>query len=145
MDLIIVTALFLYIVIFSCVSIMEKHAVSKHNYMHFSASRVFYILIITLALLFVMQPSVLSSKAFYESMRDPMVVVIAVLTAFAIILYYWMLSTRDLWMMTMLWPVAMLLTIIGACVVMKENVSRRQWIGIMVTYVGLFIIFVNAT
>lgn len=144
MDRVLLIAMILYVLIFACVGLLEKYAVDKHHYMHFSTVRMFYILLITIVILLVMEPSVMSSKAFYSSMKDPMVGIIGIFTALAIILYYWMLSKRDLWLMTMLWPVVMLLTIIGACIFMKEKISWRQWIGIFVTYLGLFITFVNS-
>lgn len=145
MDRALLIAMVMYILMFACVGIMEKRAVSKHHYMHFSTARMFYILLITLVILFIMQPSVLSSRELYVSMKDPMVGIIGIFTALAIILYYWMLSRKDLWWMTMLWPIVMLLTIIGACIFMKEQISWKQWIGIIVTYIGLFITFVSKT
>lgn len=134
-----------YILLFSCVGLLEKHAVTKHNYLHFSTARMFYILLITLILLLIMQPNVLMSREFHNSIKDPLVGIIGVFTAFAIILYYWMLSKRDLWLMTILWPIVMLLIITGACVFMKEQITLKQWIGILITYIGLFITFVSKT
>lgn len=134
-----------YVLLFACVGILEKHAVTKHQYIHFSTARMFYIFLVTLVILLIIQPTALSSSAFYTSMKDPVVIVVGTFTAIAIILYYWMLSKKDLWYMTMTWPLVMLLTIIGACIIMNEQVTMKQWIGIFITYVGLSITFLQST
>lgn len=130
-----------YIIFMTVIGLFEKHAVMNHHYMTFSLARVFYMLLLTLVIIVIIDPSVLSSKVFFTSAKDPVVFWNSVFTTVAMMLYYWLLTSKELSFMTMLWPVIMLLTIIGAAVFIKEKISFLQWFGILITFVGLVIVF----
>lgn len=130
-----------YVLFMTIVGLFEKHAVINHHYMHFSMSRVFYMLLLTLIIILIFDPSVLSSKALYTSFKDPVVFWIGILTGLSMFMYYWLLTSKDLFFMTLLWPLIMILTIFGAAIFIKEKITPIQWFGILITFVGLFIVF----
>lgn len=128
------------IMLFTYVGILEKKIVGKHHYMHFSLSRVFYMLLLVMAMILVYEPSVLTKRAFWNAVGDHQVVLAGALTALAMVLYYWMLTSKDLYVMTMIWPVITLLTVAWACVFAGERLSALQWGGVVMTSVGVWLV-----
>ena len=124
-------------------AVLEKFVVGKHNYMHFSLARIFYMLAITIVFIVVYDPKVLSSKAFYVSLKDVNVILVGTLTAVAMILYFWLLTTKDLYIMSMIWPSVMVLSIIACFFVIKEKINWIQWFGIVITFVGISVTLLN--
>lgn len=128
------------IVLFAYVGILEKKIVGKHHYMHFSLSRVFYMLLLVMFLILIYEPRVLSSRAFWGAASDPYVITAGALTALAMVLYYWMLTHKDLYLVTMIWPVITLLIVAWACVFAGERLSPLQWVGVILTSVGVWLV-----
>jgi drug/metabolite transporter (DMT)-like permease len=79
-----------------------------------------------------------------RSMLDYNIFLIALLTAIGIILYYWLLTTVDLYLAANIWIITILFTVIGASLFLKESISVSQWVGITITFMGLFILGVAA-
>jgi drug/metabolite transporter (DMT)-like permease len=128
------------VLLFSYIGFLEKKVVGKHHCVHFSLSRVFYMLLIIVALILVYDPAVLSSKAFLDSVTDPHVALVGVITALAMLLYYWILTHKALYITTMMWPVITLLTVVFACMFAGERLSVIQWSGVLLSTVGVFLV-----
>ncbi len=132
-------SIIIYIIVFTLISLLEKYAADKHHIISLSLSRMFYILVITIIFIIILEPTVLSNKTFHQSMKDPGIIVLGILTALGTFLYFWILTFKDLYEVTMLWPLIMILTIIMGCLLIKEKINMKQWIGIVLTFVGVLI------
>jgi drug/metabolite transporter (DMT)-like permease len=54
-------------------------------------------------------------------------------------LYFMILSHKEVYEITVLWPVIMILTIILGNLIIKEKINWKQWIGIFLTFIGISI------
>jgi len=133
------------VLLFSYVGLLEKKVVGKHHYVHFSLSRVFYMLLLVLVIILIYDPSVLNSKTFRASVKDPHVAMVGAMTALAMLLYYWMLTHKELYIMTMMWPIITLETVAFACLFAGEKLSFVQWLGVLLTSVGVFLVLYKAS
>lgn len=131
------------VILLTVSAIIEKYVVNNHSYVHFSFARLFYMLVISLFVMILIEPGVLTTKAFKQSMTDGNLILVGIVTALGLLIYYWLLKKQDLYIVTLLWPIMMVLTIIGANIFLKEALTMAQWIGIFVTFVGLTIILIN--
>lgn len=96
-------------------------------------------LLIALVVMMIIEPKVLSSSAFHSSMKDGGLIVVGVITSLGMLIYYWLLKSYDLYLITMLWPLVMILTLVGAYVFLKEALSWQQWLGVLITFIGITI------
>ena len=140
MDIKLLSIVIVCVLLFSYIGLLEKTVVGKHNCVHFSLSRVFYMLLIILALILIYDPTVLSSKAFLASVTDPHVAVVGIMTALGMLMYYWVLTHNELYIATMMWPVITLLTVTFACMFAGESLSMLQWYGVLLSTVGVVIV-----
>lgn len=125
-------------------SIIEKIVVKDHHYIHLSVVRLVYMLLITCIILVLFFPKEFTVVKLQKSMLDYNIILIALLTAIGIILYYWLLTKVDLHLASNIWILAILFTVIGASLFLKESISVSQWVGITITFAGLFILGVAA-
>ena len=132
-------AALLCVIIFTYIAILEKFVMDKHDVMCVSLSRIFYMLLTILIVIIIYDPKVITSNAFKQSLKDPNIILVGLFTALGAFLYYWMLSSKSLNIMSMIWPVVMLLSIIGACLIFKESMNFIQWIGVILTFIGVTI------
>ena len=132
-------SIILYVIVFTFISLLEKYAADKHHIISLSLSRMFYILVITIIFIIILEPNVLSTKTFHQSMKDPGIIVLGVLTAIGTFLYFWILTFKNLYEVTIVWPIIMILTIIASCLIIKEKINFKQWLGIVLTFIGVLI------
>ena len=125
-------------------SIIEKMVVKDHHYIHLSVVRLVYMLLITCIILVLFFPKEFTVVKLQKSMLDYNIILIALLTAIGIILYYWLLTAVDLYLAANIWIISILFTVIGASLFLKESISVSQWAGITITFMGLFILGVAA-
>ena len=125
-------------------SIIEKMVVKDHHYIHLSVVRLVYMLLITCIILVLFFPKEFTVVKLQKSMLDYNIILIALLTAIGIILYYWLLTAVDLYLAANIWIISILFTVIGASLFLKESISVSQWVGITITFMGLFILGVAA-
>lgn len=121
------------------VTFLEKCAVDSHKFSHFALSRLFYMLLVTLILVIIIEPRVLSSADFLRSVKDPWVLLVAILTASSMFLYYYLLSQNKMWKLQLLFPIIMILSIIVAHIFLKEQINKIQWFGIGLAFIGIVI------
>lgn len=120
---------------------IRKTAVNKHNYIDVSLARLFYILLIIIICISIYDPNVLSSESFKTCVKDPVILIVALLTNIGMLAYYWLLASGDLNMVSLIWPIIMLLTIVASCLFIGERVNTWQWIGIAMATIGLTMTF----
>jgi drug/metabolite transporter (DMT)-like permease len=124
------------VIVFTYVALLEKIAVGRHHYTHFVLARTFYMLLLAMVVIIAWDPSVLSSRTMLGSLKDPVVLKIGFFTTIGMILYYWLLTHRDLYIVSMTWPVIMLATALVAFFPLKELINPLQWIGIAIAFAG---------
>lgn len=125
------------ITLFTYIAFLEKAAVARHHYAHFVLSRTVYMLLLAVAIIFILDPKVLSSRVMFESLRDPIVLCVGALTSIAVCLYYWLLTKGDLYVISMVWPAIMIFTVISSAFVLKEKINCLQWIGVIIAFAGI--------
>ncbi len=125
--------------LFAVIAILEKYAMPRHDLIHASLSRVFYMLLVVLIFVVIYDPSVLTSQSFKDAMKDPCIFIIAMFTVVAMYTYYHLLKNTKLTIVSLLSPVIMILTVIAACLFIKEKLNTLQWIGIFLTFAGVCI------
>lgn len=132
------------VIVLTLSSIIEKLVVKDHHYIHLSVVRLVYMLLITCIILVLFFPKEFTVAKLQRSMLDYNIILIALFTAIGIILYYWLLTKVDLHLASNIWILAILFTVIGASLFLKESISVSQWVGITITFAGLFILAVAA-
>lgn len=123
-------------------AVLEKFVVERHDHVHFSFARLFYMLLIALVVMIVVEPNVVSTSAFRASMIDINLIIVSLTTSIGLLIYYWLLKSNDLYIVSLVWPVTMVLSVIGGYIFLKETLTWLQWIGILVTFVGLTMILI---
>ena len=129
---------------FACINLLEKLAVSNHHYWHFSLSRIFYMLLVSLILIVIIEPKVITTSSFRKAMSDPSIFAISLLTTVAMITYYMILTHKQLWMSQMTFPIIVILTILAGSLFLKEKITLLQWTGILITFVGTILTYVSS-
>jgi len=124
------------ILLLTYVSVLEKIVMNKHNFMDIALSRLFYMLLILLVIIIIYNPRLLTSESFMKSMKDPQIMLIGGFTTIGALLYYFLLSSKNLYMMSLIWPLIMIFTIIAAYMFLKESLNKFQWLGIILTFIG---------
>jgi len=132
------------VIVLTLSSIIEKIVVKDHHYIHLSVVRLVYMLLITCIILVLFFPKEFTVAKLQKSMLDYNIFLIALFTAIGIILYYCLLTTVDLYLAANIWILAILFTVIGASLLLKEKISMAQWAGITITFAGLFILALAA-
>jgi drug/metabolite transporter (DMT)-like permease len=132
-----IAAAFACVLIFTFVGVMEKFVTNKHHLIDMSLSRVFYMLIMVLIVIIIYNPKVLSSQAMRTAFKDPALIAIGLCTTLGMFLYYWLLERSHLYLVSLLWPMITILTILAACIFIKESLSVMQWIGVALTFIGI--------
>jgi drug/metabolite transporter (DMT)-like permease len=128
------------VVVLTLSSIIEKIVVKDHHYIHLSIVRLVYMLLITCIILLVFFSKEFTVAKLQKSMLDYNIFLIALFTAIGLILYYWLLTKVDLHIASNVWILAILFTVIGASLLLKESISIVKLIGITITFAGLFIL-----
>jgi drug/metabolite transporter (DMT)-like permease len=99
-------------------------------------------LLITCIVIIILYPQEFTSKHFVKSLLDYNVILIGVFTAIGMLLYYWLLTKMDLYMVSLIWIVIILLVLIISFMYFKENINMIQWFGIALAIIGLSLIFI---
>ena len=124
-------------IIFAYVSILEKIASNKHHFMDISLSRVFYMLIMVLIIIIIFNPKVISSIELKKAFKDPTLIVIGSFTTIGMFIYYWLLGRSDLYLVSLIWPLITILTVIAGYLFINESLSKIQWFGVFLTLIGI--------
>ena len=125
------------VLILSYVALLEKRAIRAHRITHFSLSRAFYMLLLVLVVMLVLEPRVLASSDMRAALRDPVVLQAGALTALGMLMYFWVLSRVPLSRASMVWPAVMLCTVVAAAAALSEPLTAVQWAGVSVAVIGL--------
>lgn len=84
-----------------------------------------------------------SPQQFYSAMKDPNLIIVGVLTSIGMLMYYWLLKSNALFVVSLMWPLIMALTIVGTYFYIGEKPRPYQWVGIFLVFVGMLVVLLT--
>lgn len=124
-------------------SLYDKKAVNDNHYLVAFLVRTLYILLLILIFLLLINPSLLYSKDIFNALKHKNLILLSLFTSIGMLLYYYLLSKYNLYFITLLFPITMIMTIILANIILKEPIQKFQWFGIIITFTGIIITVAN--
>lgn len=120
-------------------SLYDKKVVDDNHFLVAFLVRTLYILLLILGFLILINPKLLYSKDVFNALKHKNLILVSFFTCVGMLMYYYLLSKYSLYFMTLLFPITMIMTIILANIVLKEKIVFLQWIGIIITFIGIII------
>ena len=138
-------AIVICIGIFAWIAILEKLASQDHHYSHIVLVRTIYAMLGITSLIVALHWKQFTALTLKRSLTDGRLALIGLMAAAGMFMYFWLLSGNDLYMVTLMTPLIMILTMICAYVFIGESIAPLQWFGMMITIIGLTIVASNKT